>query len=93
MGQFVREKGVFLMKPPLKIKHINAIHSHNYLAIVHNDGTLIPYLCPECETPLLAREEGLFCAKCGYVSGDKNITYWGKMNPTGKIIPEQFEDE
>jgi hypothetical protein len=75
------------MKPPLKLKHINAIHAHQF--ICDYDKTLVPYLCPNDNQKLLAKEEGLTCPICGYFT--EKITYWGKMNTTGKIIPEVFD--
>ena len=75
------------MKAPLKSKMVNAIHAHQFLWIQGVEG-LLPYVCPDDGEMLLAREEGLYCAKCDYTT-DK-VTYPGKMNTEGKIPGRDF---
>ena len=79
------------MKPPLTGKQITKIHEHQFLSLHYDREFLKPYLCPEDQTPLIARPEGLFCKTCGW-ENTGYIVFPGKMNNTGKIV-DKFADE
>jgi hypothetical protein len=78
------------MKPPLTERQIARIHQHQFLALHVDTEFLKPYLCPADGKPLVARETGMHCSKCGYVN-DGYIVYPGKQNITGKIV-DKFAD-
>ena len=78
------------MKPPLTGKQITKIHEHQFFAIHCDPEFLVPYLCPEDKSPLIARIEGLLCLKCGW-ENTGYIVYPGKMNVTGKIPEKVFD--